>query len=255
MELQRQAMMTAMDIHMNQMKCNFLLMGDEKIHPGQIAMMMTLKYLGPSSQRTLAKKMNCSPASIGVSVKRLEKAGLVEKHAVEQDLRATRIMLTSVGEKLAERSEMLVNLLAEQKYAGFSEGELELLNQFLDRIKDNLEAYQDNLSKKKNEKEEFAAAHAHTRQNCRQSSEGPKQPDNQSLTHKQTESDQITHRPPEQGTLHSEGERPSRRERRGRRAERGPGNRTRTGNGEARGDLNRRRNRTEGSSSDRKKQQ
>lgn len=145
----QQAMILDMEIHMVHMKCSFLLMDDERMHPGQIALLMTMKALGPSNQRTLAKKMNCSPASIGVSVKRLEKTGLLEKQADERDMRTTRVALTHQGMLLAKKSEAVVNGLMQRKYDGFSEEELTDMNGYLTRIKDNMENFHLELTRNK----------------------------------------------------------------------------------------------------------
>ena len=143
-------MLQAMELdtanHMLQMKCNFLMMESGRIHPGQIAMLMTMKSLGPSSQRTLAKKMNCSPASIAVSVKRLERAGLLEKQADEQDMRTTRIALTPQGMEFAGKCESLVARVAARKYEGFSVEDMERLNDYLSRVQKNLELFYTELA-------------------------------------------------------------------------------------------------------------
>lgn len=138
---QQHLMQLEMVIHMIQMKCNFLLMDNEKIHPGQIALLMTMKAIGPSNQRTLARTMNCSPASVGVSVKRLERAGLLEKQADIQDMRTTRVVLTQQGLDFAQRCEDFVNIVAGKKYAGFSRAETDQMENFQSRVKANLEAF------------------------------------------------------------------------------------------------------------------
>ncbi|WP_165445338.1 MarR family winged helix-turn-helix transcriptional regulator [Bacilliculturomica massiliensis] len=153
MDMMLQAMELDMANHMLQMKCNFMMMESGGIHPGQIAMLMTMKNIGPSSQRILAKKMNCSPASIAVSVKRLERAGLLEKQADEQDMRTTRVTLTQQGMEFAGKCESLVDKVASRKYGGFSDEDMARLNDYLSRIQKNLEIFYSELAGEKEHRE------------------------------------------------------------------------------------------------------
>ena len=149
MDLLQELMQLEIAIHMMQTKCNFLLVEEHRIHPGQIALLMTMKKNGPSSQRTLAQNMNCSPASVGVSVKRLEKAGLLEKQTDAQDLRITRVALTRQGMEFADKCEGLVNIVANRKYEGFCPEEIKNLEDYLLRIKSNLKALYLELTEQK----------------------------------------------------------------------------------------------------------
>lgn len=142
-------MMAEMDIHMLQMKCNFLTLGNTGIHPNQIAVLAAMQKLGPSTQRMLAKELRCSPASVGVSVKRMERAGLVKKHAAKDDLRSSRVMLTPKGVEMGAYCERVFAGLAKRKYEGFSDEEMAILNAFLDRMTANLERYQEELASDK----------------------------------------------------------------------------------------------------------
>lgn len=149
MELWRQAMVLDMEIHMIHTKCNFMLAGDKGLHPAQIMTLLTMKAMGAVSQRRLAKELNCSPASIGVSVKRLEKAELVRKEGDPKDLRATKIVLTQRGLEVAKVAEAVAEETGLHKYANFSEEELTQLNHYMKRIRDNLSAYQQQMTAKK----------------------------------------------------------------------------------------------------------
>ena len=130
------------------MKLKFQLLKSKDFHPGQLMILSNMMLLGSCTQRALAKKMNCSPASIGASVKRLEKAGLIKKLTSNDDLRCTRVELTEKGEGIAKKSKDFIDEMAVQMLKDFSNDEIKELNGYLQRIKDNLESYQKSLTGK-----------------------------------------------------------------------------------------------------------
>ena len=65
------------EIHALQKQCLNKLLSDRGIHFGQPPLLFTLRQLGRCSQKDLAKSLCVSPASIAVSLKRMEKAGLI----------------------------------------------------------------------------------------------------------------------------------------------------------------------------------
>lgn len=149
MDLWKESMLLDMSIHMAHIKCNFLLMEDDKMHPGQMAILLKMRENGPSNQRMLAKELDCSPASIGVSMKRMEKAGLVRKAADPKDSRGTRVELTEQGRQVAEKNETLMEILGKRRLAGFQKEEIEILNGYLMRIKENLKIFKGELAEKR----------------------------------------------------------------------------------------------------------
>jgi len=65
---------------------------------------------GPMTMRELAERMSCEPSNATFVVDRLEKRGLVERHAHATDRRVKQLILTAEGGALRER---LLGLLAQ----------------------------------------------------------------------------------------------------------------------------------------------
>ncbi|WP_409062018.1 MarR family winged helix-turn-helix transcriptional regulator [Streptomyces sp. SYP-A7185] len=65
---------------------------------------------GPMTMRELAERMTCEPSNATFVIDKLEKQGLVERHAHPTDRRAKRLVLTTDGSALRER---LLDLLAQ----------------------------------------------------------------------------------------------------------------------------------------------
>ncbi|MEG0913428.1 MAG: MarR family winged helix-turn-helix transcriptional regulator [Oscillospiraceae bacterium] len=126
-------------IHRLHMKYSFLQFKEMDIHPGQIAMLSTLYDNQGCTQSDMAKEHGVSCATVGVSVKRLEKAGLLKKSTDEYDMRTTRLELTDKGEKYAVMAKAVVDKINDVKMRGFSKQELIQYYGFLKRIKLNLE--------------------------------------------------------------------------------------------------------------------
>ena len=88
--------------------------------------------------KELAAKLRISPASLAMSLKRMHRAGLLEKTVNENDLRQNLIRLTDKGRELFDSSFWEMESSAEEMLAGFSDGEIAALDGYLDRIRKNL---------------------------------------------------------------------------------------------------------------------
>lgn len=113
---------------------------DREIHFGQPPILVCLLENGTCTQNELAKTLNVSPASVAVSLKRLQKSGLVEKVADQADLRCNRISLTEKGRREIEYVHKCFDEIDNTLFAGFSEAELSALCGYLDRLCKNLSA-------------------------------------------------------------------------------------------------------------------
>ena len=111
------------------------------LYIGQPGLLLTLKQQGVCSQTELAEALNVTTPSIAVSVKRLEKVGMITKKINEKDNRYNQIALTESGEKSAEICEEIFDTLNTRMFNGFSKEELEQANAFLDRMRNNLAEY------------------------------------------------------------------------------------------------------------------
>ncbi|MFJ8828353.1 MarR family winged helix-turn-helix transcriptional regulator [Streptomyces sp. NPDC102467] len=66
---------------------------------------------GPMTMRELAERMGCEPSNATFVIDKLEKQGLVERHAHPTDRRAKHLVLTAKGSELRER---LLELLTQE---------------------------------------------------------------------------------------------------------------------------------------------
>jgi DNA-binding MarR family transcriptional regulator len=86
----------------------------------------------------LAEHLHVQPATITKMIKRMERAGFVERNQDAEDQRVSRVYLTDAGRNIRDAVEGVLRKLEEQTFAGFSSEERALLNQFLLRIRNNL---------------------------------------------------------------------------------------------------------------------
>ena len=133
------------EIHALQKQCLNKLLSDRGIHFGQPPLLFTLRQLGRCSQKDLAKSLCVSPASIAVSLKRMEKAGLIMRVPDPDDLRSNRIELTEAGKASADYAEQGLREVSGQSYCGFSEEEFSLLMDLYRRMRQNLTDYKEKL--------------------------------------------------------------------------------------------------------------
>ena len=113
---------------------------DSGVYFGQPPILEYLAQYGAATQNELAKALNVSPASVSVSLRRMQKAGLIEKTADETDLRCFRLSLTENGREQHKYIRGCFEELDRNLYAGFSAAELETLETLLSRLCDNLAA-------------------------------------------------------------------------------------------------------------------
>ena len=90
----------------------------------------------------LADRLNVRPATVTNMVKRMEKAGFVERRRDAEDERVSRAYLTQAGRDIQTVVEEAWQGLEKRAFAGFSPDELDLLGQFLRRIQENLDLMQ-----------------------------------------------------------------------------------------------------------------
>lgn len=88
------------------------------LYPGQPALLFAIRDSLNPTQNDLAIKLGISKASVGVSLRRLEKGGFVKRVQDKKDTRCNRIVLTKKGQDYAHWCEidydMLYSTLLEQ---------------------------------------------------------------------------------------------------------------------------------------------
>lgn len=111
------------------------------LYIGQPALLLTLKQQGICSQTELAEALNVTTPSIAVSVKRLEKGGMITKTINEKDNRYNQIELTDAGKKSAKVCEDIFEAINSRMFKDFSSEELKEINAYFDRMRQNLNDY------------------------------------------------------------------------------------------------------------------
>lgn len=115
--------------------CEFQRLG---VHPGQLPVFAILREHEGISLRELADSLHIKPPTVTVTIQRLEKVGFVSKKPDEKDQRVNRIYLTEKGKNLSEEMLLLVHENERILMEGFTEEELGLLKDFLNRMIENL---------------------------------------------------------------------------------------------------------------------
>ena len=112
---------------------------ETNLHKSQHRLLMNLARLGNNvSQRDLAETLNITPAAVAVTLKKLEKNGLVDRKMAEKDNRYNEVVLTEKGKKIVKESYKVFKYADEKMFDGFSMEELDAFEGYLNRIKDNL---------------------------------------------------------------------------------------------------------------------
>lgn len=117
---------------------NFKLFEKIEIHPGQVPLLMTIRFNDGLSQKELANSLYVSPPTVAVSLKRMEKVGLIKKQDDEHDMRVTRVYITEKGIDTVEKIREVTDEIEQETFAGFSIEEKLLFKRLLMQIKDNL---------------------------------------------------------------------------------------------------------------------
>lgn len=111
---------------------------DEGLHPGQLPIVEALLCHPGSTQQELATRLHVSAASVALSAKRLQNAGLVEKRMDSKDHRRNRLYATSEGEQLAASRRQCMDAVDTMTFAGLSEEDRRTFAALLDRMIANL---------------------------------------------------------------------------------------------------------------------
>lgn len=108
------------------------------LYPGQSRILMTIAEMNGSTQKEIANRLDISPASMAVSIKRMQKAGLVEKVADKNDLRNNRVFITEKGQRIETNSMSELIRFDNDLLKGFTAEDIRQLDSYLTRIQTNL---------------------------------------------------------------------------------------------------------------------
>ncbi len=109
------------------------------LYRGQPPILMLLYKNDGMSQKEMARALNLSPATMTVTLKRMEKAGLVLREMDEHDQRILRVHLSEKGREMCETGESRISVVTAELLEGFTLEEQQQLNEYLGRIARNME--------------------------------------------------------------------------------------------------------------------
>lgn len=112
---------------------------DTGIHPGQLPMIIALGESDGMSQKEISKRLNTKPPTVAVSIKRLEKMGVVERIADSKDQRVIRVYLSEKGKVLFQKTKKLIEENEKAMFQGFTESEICLMKRFFQQIIKNIQ--------------------------------------------------------------------------------------------------------------------
>lgn len=105
---------------------------------GQLPVLATVIRQPDCTQAALAEQLRVSPASIALSTKRLEKAGLIERRVNPDNRRCNRLRATEAGARTAAICLEGFASVDERSFMGFSDAEKAQLAAYFDRMIQNL---------------------------------------------------------------------------------------------------------------------
>jgi DNA-binding MarR family transcriptional regulator len=109
------------------------------VHPGQAPMLFAIFNEDGLAQKRLGEKMNLKPASITIMLRRLQKAGLIEKLPDERDQRVFRVFLTNKGETVKAVVKNAIEAVEKDACATLADEEIETLRKLIAKMKDSLD--------------------------------------------------------------------------------------------------------------------
>lgn len=114
------------------------LAAENGLHMGQLPILEVIRKNGSCTQKQISDRLQVSPPSVAVSVKRMMRAGLVDKTADEQDMRCNHITLTPKGQAMASACRAAFDGLDAQMFQNFTPEEMQQLCGYLERLIENL---------------------------------------------------------------------------------------------------------------------
>lgn len=108
------------------------------LYHGQPPMLRALWRQDGLTHSELATSMHVRPATMTKMVKRMEKAGFVERQSDPADHRVSRVYLTDAGRDVQTQVEQVWRTLEDETFAGFTMEERVLLRRFFLQVRENL---------------------------------------------------------------------------------------------------------------------
>lgn len=90
------------------------------------------------TQTELAKRLHVQPATVTKMLKRMEKAGFVNRRPDPEDQRVSRVFLTKAGHDIQSDLQHVWRTLEAEAFAGFTLEERVLLRRMFLQVRENL---------------------------------------------------------------------------------------------------------------------
>lgn len=116
------------------------------LYLGQLPILEYVRKNNKCTQRDVANFLKISPPSVATSVKRMQKAGLIEKETDETDQRYSRLSITEKGIDITEKCRKQYDQIDAQLFEGFTEKECEMLYSFFGRMINNISKDAEDIS-------------------------------------------------------------------------------------------------------------
>lgn len=105
----------------------------------QHQMLMYISRSPNASQKDIANHQHVSTATIAVSLKKLEKGGYIKREMDAADNRYNQICITQKGKEIVDGSIKVFGKVEQALFNEFAEEELTRFEEYLDRVRLNLE--------------------------------------------------------------------------------------------------------------------
>lgn len=105
---------------------------------GQAAILKVLSDHGEMAQRRLAEEIRVTPATVCGTLKRMERAGLIERSAADGDARVSLVRLSDEGQRRFAAASSAIERTYREMMDGFSDDECQLILGVARRMGQNL---------------------------------------------------------------------------------------------------------------------
>jgi DNA-binding MarR family transcriptional regulator len=90
------------------------------------------------SQRDISEFLQVTPAAVTVTLKKMEKAGLIERSVSNEDNRVHQISISPYGQRIVRATNLVFDLMDQAVFKGFEQEDLKIFIAYLDRIQANI---------------------------------------------------------------------------------------------------------------------
>jgi DNA-binding MarR family transcriptional regulator len=112
------------------------------LYVGQTDILLLLDERSGRSQKELANALGVSKATVGVSLRRMEEAGLVNRATDPRDARCVRVSLTEKGENICEKCKIAYKNIYSGMFGGATGEKRREIRNVLETLNKGLDAAQ-----------------------------------------------------------------------------------------------------------------